>query len=231
MNERINAWFNSGMDYQIGLAIYEEFGTSFSLKRILRVGGFSKKNLETLKYELRRLNKTTNLISKTIPPATPQKVQIPMEEIKTVKKPVKTENSDKKEMTPETANLKKYVIGLLKERDYLHANLEFMDLKKRKEAAQRILKLSDDIASIYDRLDHFDKHGILPPEKSKPAKKGIDEMDTQDLMRRQMALRTYLTKYRKKLNTIKDGIKRLKYQDMVDKYQLELDDIARKLSR
>lgn len=55
MVEEITAWLNGPHDYQAGVALYEQFGSSGSMKRILRVGGPSKKNQETLLYELQRL--------------------------------------------------------------------------------------------------------------------------------------------------------------------------------
>lgn len=55
MIEEIKEWLDGPREYQSGVALYEQFGSSGSMKRILRVGGPSKKNQETLLYELQRL--------------------------------------------------------------------------------------------------------------------------------------------------------------------------------
>ena len=57
MYNEITAWINSGRDYNTGVALYEKYGTSSSQKRLFRLNGPTKKNIECLDYELGKIIK------------------------------------------------------------------------------------------------------------------------------------------------------------------------------
>jgi hypothetical protein len=243
MNEIISNWLCSDKNYEAGVALYEQYGVSATLKRILRIGGHTKKNLDTLIYELQKLNKNPHRVSIPIKQIT--RITTPVISQKEIEKPESSQILQKAENqqtglrpnTSEIDDLNKYIKGLLKERDYLHANLKLEKTQaNRKKNAGRIIELSNEIADIYDRLAHYDKHGILPgaPAVKEPKKKAIKpakEMNIPELMRRQANLRTYVSKYERLVKMSKKPETIAKNQDLLKKYQVELDDVNDKLNK
>jgi len=234
MFEEINAWLNGGKEYNAGVTLYEKFGASASQKRILRLGGPTKKNVDIVEYELRRIIKGQRpcpvrpVIWKNNTPA-PVKNIIPV-----TARPKPQDAGQKTSRRPNTVEVDKLnerKITLLKIRDNLHATLAMVGMETRRGNAFEILRISDEIDEIYTRLDHYEKHGALPVIFEKPVQKAITEMDKSTLFKRQMTLRTYVSRYErlilqtKKLETLE------KKREKLNKYKLELQNVEECLKK
>ena len=233
MFEEINSWLNSDREFFSGLALYDRYGLSFNQKRLLRMSGPSRKNNEILLYELSKLVKGV----KPSKPAAIPKAKAIIEKKKpesSQSQPQKRESwqpsGQSKEQSPE--KVKSEIIDKMKIRDNLHATLEFLPTdEKRNEAAHRILDLSDEISEGYEQLDYFNKFGHFQGIIQEPAKKMVHEMDLGELMQRQHTLRTYVTRYTKRLKEAKTAQKAAENQNKLDQYKVELEDVERRLRK
>lgn len=245
MYNEITAWINSGRDYNTGVALYEKYGTSASQKRLFRLNGSTKKNIECLDYELRKIIKGMKplaLRSAPIHPTPPANTNIQSQDPKkktpeSPQRPKPTEENQgqqRRPNTPEAKSLKNEVISLMKVRDSLHASLHLVDEETRKENAIQILTISDEITSIYERLDHYNKHGVLPPAKTKkklPEKKNYSVMDKAELFKQQSKIRTYVSRYSRLVKEAKTLEAKQKNQDLFSRYTLELAEINKRLNK
>jgi len=217
MIEDIRNYLDSPGDYFTGVALYERFGHSQSLKRLLRVGGDTPSNSETLAYELLKLAALppVNLIPASKKPSPPPLVQ-------------KVDVQIRRENTLEADQCRSDVISKLKIRDHLHASLSLVRSEpERCQAALHILDLSDQIDEGYKRLDHFNTHGILPEVKEKVVPDGSGELPPFQLFQRQKTLRTYVSRYERLIKTSKSLKTIAKNRENLAKYQLELEEINR----
>jgi hypothetical protein len=250
MYNEITAWINSGRDYNTGVALYEKYGTSSSQKRLFRLNGPTKKNIECLDYELGKIIKGMKPLALRSAPVHPalaapaananiqsqprvrkkkhpkvQKGQKPTEE---------NQGHQRRPNTPEAESLKNEVISLMKVRDSLHAGLHLVDEETRRENAMQILTVSDEITSIYERLDHYNKHGVLPPAKTKkkaPEKKNYSVMDKAELFKQQSKIRTYVSRYSRLVKEAKTLEAKQKNLDLFSRYTLELAEINERLNK
>jgi hypothetical protein len=220
MDLDILIWLNSAQDYTYGLTLYYLHGKNPNLSRILTVGGATGKNRLTLAYELGKIVKGISSGSK--PPAllkSQASHEIPKDP---VQEPIPDTGIDKLRTD------QKMIYKML---DNLHAIIPYREIKERKEIAFQILELDDRLKEITIRIEHFDKHGIIPADPVKDAPKTISDMKMAELIKRQMTLRTYITRYKLNLKDSKSLKKRSRYQELLDKYQLEMDDINKKLGQ
>lgn len=238
MFEEINSWLNSDREFLRGLALYDRYGTSFNQKRLLRMQGPSRKSNEILVYELSKLIKGMKPAAAPAPKNAPAIIvkkkpePLPKTEEKKPQPHPPAEAKEKRPVSQDPQELKKHVIDLMKVRDNLHARLELIPTdKERNESAQRILGISDEISEIYEQLDHFNKHGVLPPVKQELVKKKPNEMDTAELMQRQVTLRTYVTKYTRRVKESKTAKTTAENQLKLDQYTVELEDVSRRLRK
>jgi len=217
MIEDIRNYLDSPGDYFTGVALYERFGHSQSLKRLLRVGGDTTSNSETLAYELRKLAalppvKSIPASKKPSPPPLVHKVDVQI----------------RRDNTPEADQCRSDVVSKLKIRDHLHASLSLVRSEQdRCQAALQILDLSDKIDEDYQRLDHFNTHGILPAEKEKIVPDSSDELTPFQLFQRQKTLRTYVSRYERLSKSSKSLKMIAKNRENLAKYHLELEEINR----
>jgi len=217
MIEDIRYYLDNPGDYFTGVALYERFGHSQSLKRLLRVGGETPSNSETLAYELHKLAALPQVKSvptkhKLSPPPLVQKVDIQI----------------RRENTPEADQCRSDVISKLKIRDHLHASLSLVRSEpERCQAALQILDLSDQIDEGYQRLEHFNTHGILPSVKEKVITNVSGELTPFQLFQRQKTLRTYVSRYERLCKSSKSLKTIAKNRENLAKYQLELEEINR----
>lgn len=237
MNEEINSWLDSEREYNRGLVLYERFGISSNLKRILRKAGYSKKNLATLVYELGKLSKIpAPRISQ--PKANPAEIHQVKEVIPAdqhVAFVPKVEYSGLRPNTPEVDALVQHVKNLQKVGSSIHSTLEYLSSdEQRAESAEKIRDIYDEVDDIYNRLRIYDKSGSLPPagiKQVKKEKKPASQMDVQELMRRQATLRSLISKAKKRE---KSGVKletRAKNVQIRNLYELELSQINERLKR
>lgn len=69
--EEISAWLNGDKNYDTGCRLYDKYGASASLKRILSRGGDTAKNKSALEYELKKMIRTVKVVSAPVIPAAP----------------------------------------------------------------------------------------------------------------------------------------------------------------
>jgi len=235
MIEEIRAWISSDQEYSSGLALYLKHGRSKSLMRVLSIGGETSKSKATLIYELERLlvNATSEKIVKTsenIDRIAPVRTGI------VTVHPIQPESAGgassgviRRQNTPEIDQLIQQKIMLLKEWDSLHATLELVDQPIRLLNALRILEIGDILDDMYNRLDHYNKHGVLPPAKVFPKHKW-DSSKPFDVAKRRTTLRTYVTREKKLIRDARTDATRTIHQNLLVKYQLELNQIERNIN-
>ncbi len=234
MDHEIHLWINSEQEYSVGLSLFNKYGKSRNLSRILAMGGSSLRNCQTLAYELGKLVKTTaipladskNNLEKTAiapNPAIPQDTAIaPNTAIAPsaiVSQPQQVEDLGKEQ---------KMIYKML---DNLHSILPYQQIDKRKEIAFQILSLDDRLKEITVNLEHYNKHGILPLVTEKEDVRSVSELSEAELVKRQATVRTYVARYKRLAadsKTLKDISRN---RDLEQKYQLELDDIIKRLNK
>lgn len=235
MIEEIKDWLSSQHDYQLGLALYVKHGRSKSLMRVLSISGETSKSKATLIYELERLlvNATSEKIVKTsenIDRIAPVGTDIlPVNTISPLATGGATSGIVRRGNTPEIDQLIQQKIMLLKEWDSLHATLELVDQPTRLINALRILEIGDILDDMYNRLDHYNKHGVLPPAKVFPKYKW-DSAKLFDVAKRRTTLRTYVTREKKLIRDARTDATRTIHQNLLVKYQLELNQIERNIN-
>jgi len=213
-------WLNSEQDYLSGLTLYQRHGKNPNLSRILSVGGATGKNRLTLCYELGKIAKHKPAGVKTSVLVNPQVGQnipeLPVQE------PVEAIVIDK------LRSDQKMIYKML---DNLHAILPYREIKERKDIAFQILDLDDRLKEVSIRIDHFEKHGAILPEAVKALPKTISDMDTAGLIHRQMTVRTYITRYKRLVADPKSLKTLARNRELLDKFQLEMDDINKHLNK
>jgi hypothetical protein len=226
MNEQINTWLNSAREYYAGVSLYEQFGSSGSQKRLLRVGGPTKHNVDSLIYELSKLAH--------VPVPAARAITITRAPERIAPEPVvriQPAQRGRRQNTPEVDELSVHVVSLMKVRDQLHATLEHVSKAQRGKDALMILEISDEITECYERLDHFDKHGVLPVKEKKVERKKVNEMDVPELMKLQQNLRTYVSRYKRKMDAAKTPGGKEGHRQWMEKYQLQLAEVDEKLRK
>jgi hypothetical protein len=214
MDHEIFTWLSSGQDYSSGLILYDKYCRNQKLGSILRIGGATAKNIQTLTYELGKIIRDQSPITSDSQAACdlePSSIQ-----------PV---------ILPETIldNIRKERKMIYKMLDNLHAVLPFREKKERARIAFEILDLDDRLKEIADRIDHYEKTGLIFPEPVKKADEKLSEKDPSALIRRQYSVRTYLTRYKKLMEESTSLKDRDRYQKKLDEYLREMESINTKL--
>ena len=217
MDHEILTWLNSEQDYPSGLLLYDWYCKNPNLGRILRIGGATGKNRLTLAYELGKAishqvphHSSKNAPDKPVPDKVNPPIKIPAVLIEDIRKEQKM---------------------IYKMLDSLHASLPFRDKEERRKIAFEILDLDDRLREIYTRIEHYESTGILVPKPEKTLKNNISGKDAGELIKRQYSVRTYLTRYKKLLEESVSLNDRDRYQNKLDNYQQEIDEINKHLGQ
>lgn len=229
MFEEIKSWLDSDREFFAGLALYDKYGLSFNQKRLLRMSGPSRKSNDILVYELSKLVKGAK---PSVPVAAPKSKVV--EKKKPEPRQIQAQKSESQQPSGQQSpeKVKRDIIDKMKIRENLHATLEHLPTdEKRNEAAQRILDLSDEISDGYEMLEHYNKFGHFPGTVQEVPKKTVREMDLAELMQRQHTLRTYVSRYTKRLKESKTAKTAAENQLKLDQYKLELEDVERRLRK
>jgi len=219
MDHEIFTWLSSEQDYPSGLFLYDRYCKNPNLGRILRVGGATGKNRLTLAYELGKI--VRYLVSLHVIKVTQsQRYQENYEEKKPVQIPAILIEDVRKEQ--------KMIYKML---DNLHAILPLREIQERRDIAFQILDLDDRLKEIAERISHYEKHGILlPAPEAEPLQKP-SELSDADLIRRQINVRTYITRYKRLVADAKSLKSLSRNRELLEKFQLELDDITKRLNK
>jgi hypothetical protein len=215
MDHEIFIWLNSDQDYSSGLSLYDRYCKNLNLGRILRIGGATGKNRLTLAYELGKA------ISHQVPHQASEKAPDKPVADK-VHPPIKIPAVLIEDIRKE----QKMIYKML---DNLHAILHFREKNERARIAFDILDLDDRLKEIANRIDHYEKTGLILPEPEKNSDKKLTEKDSAALIRRQYSVRTYLTRYKKLLEESESFKDRYRYQKKLNEYQSEMELINKKL--
>ena len=232
MIEQIKAWVQSAQDYHEGLELYKRYGRSKSLIRVLSASGPSAKNQATLSYELMRM--LGSAVSENIVEISKTITKIIEDHQQAVSQQKKDDHRQafigRRENSPEIDKLVREKNDLLKEWDSLHATLELVNKETCKLNAFRILDIGDILDDMYNRLEHYNKHGVLPPAKVFPHRKW-DVNKPFDVAKRRTTLRTYITREKKIIRETNSRQTKAIHENSLLKYQLELDHLERNLIR
>jgi len=220
MDHEILFWMKADQDYLAGLALFERYTQNTKIGRMLRIGGATVKNRLTLSYELSKIAKHLAASEKiTALVNLPVKLETPKEE-----QPIPPEVTTINRLRSEQKMCYKML-------DNLHAVLPYRETQERKEIAFRILDIDDQLKVITERIAHYDKNGVIPPMPVNDEPKKVSEMSEAELIIRQNNVRTYIARYKrlvadsKKLKTLPRN------QELLDKFQLELDEITERLNK
>lgn len=220
MDHEILLWIKSDQEYLTGLTLFDCYVHSSKMGRMLRIGGATVKNRLTLSYELGKIAKNIAGSEKT--PAL-EKPQIKPEIPKTSPQGLQAFTSIEKLRSEQ-----KMIYKLL---DNLHAILPYREILERKDIAFQILDLDDRLIELKLRIEHFEKNGVILPEPVKEKAKSVSDLDTAGLIQRQMNVRTYITRYKRLVADSKSLKSLSRNRELLEKFQLELDDINKRLGK
>lgn len=220
MDHEIYAWLNSGQDYHTGLLLYDRCRKNTSLGRILRIGGATVKNRLTLSYELGKIARQT-VPSGNLPDRTG-----PTEKQETIKpeRPIPSEA-----ITVDTLRSQQKMC--YKMLDNLHAVLPYRETQERKEIAFQILDIDGQLNEITERIAHYEAHGVFPPALVNDGPGNVSELGEAGLILRQNNVRTYIARYKRLVAGSKSPKTLSRNRELLEKFQLELDDINKKLGK
>lgn len=219
MDHEIFTWLNSHQDYPSGLLLYDRFCKNPNLGRILRVGGATGKNRLTLAYELGKILR--HLVAH--------------HEIKPIDGLEQHRNQEEKEPQRIPAilieDVRKDQKMIYKMLDNLHAILPLREIQERRDIAFQILDLDDRLKEITKRIAHYEKHGILLPVTEAETQLKTAELSDADLIRRQINVRTYITRYKRLVADAKSLKSLSRNRELLEKFELELEDITKRLNK
>ncbi|MDP1621687.1 MAG: hypothetical protein Q8M08_05030 [Bacteroidales bacterium] len=220
MDHEILFWMKADHDYLAGLALFERYTHNTKIGRMLRIGGATVKNRLTLSYELSKIAKHLAAFENASA---------------LVKPPVKQETSKPLQpLPPEVTTItrlrseQKMCYKML---DNLHAVLPFREIQERKEIAFRILDIDDQLKEITKRIAHYETNGVIPPAPVNDEPKKVSEMGEAELIIRQNNVRTYIARYKRLVADVKKLKTLPRNQELLDKFQLELDEITERLNK
>ena len=180
-------------------------------------GGPTPKNKQTLAYELNKLLRKLNKAPKQNAVITPAaKSSDP------VSKPEKP--------CPSIA-MKDQQKGCYMILDHLHPLLSVGDKETRLKAAIEILDTDDKLKAIYTKSKFFEEHGIVPPDPPAESDRLESRNTEAELIKRQMAVRVYISRYKRKVKEGKSLKVIARNQELLAKFQMAMDDITSKLNR
>jgi hypothetical protein len=216
MDHEISFWLNSQQDYTSGLLLYDRYCQNQNLGRILRIGGATGKNRLTLVYELGK-------IIQYPPEPTPISAIAEVPELS-------KENEALQEVT-RIGDIRSEQKMLYKMLDNLHAVLEFRPVQERKRIAFQILDLDDQLKEINERIAHYENHGVILEIPATDDKKRISELNDVELIQWQNNFRTYVARYKRLVAGSKTPKALFRNQQLLLKYQQELEEITKRLER
>lgn len=237
MADEIKAWLDAPVSYQQGVDLYEKYGRLPRLKMLLKRGGDTPRNRDTLKYELKKLyldagpKKPENIKTvapKNITPPAGNNTAAQAGNNTVAHTGNNTQGAPGK--TTLDADILQPIIKrknqLFKEYVALFHSLEHLPEKKRKEAAMECLALMDKNEELWRQIHFYEQHGRLPAVQDKAVP---DAPDTFKLMTRRNTLRSYISRDTKKLATLKKPESIAECKHRLELYQAELTDIESKI--
>ena len=200
----VNEWFNNGCNYQEGIVLYGTLkGHSINLHRLfLRKESIS--NAEKLKYELGKHRKLATTKSVTPPSKEPQQINLIVDGSPKIPKPQNNSfyriNQLHKDLHPlaikQRSNFQT-AISLHSQLTKLHADEEGAALSLCIE----IEDLFDGIETAQKVLDHYVSHKVVLNIEPR----SFDNLSPAQLLQSRNNKRISVSKYKKKIDTLKLG--------------------------
>ncbi len=163
--QEINAWLQSGKDFETGKALYIEYGNNSIFKSLLNNQGATPYNIKKLGAELKKLapappaiTKATSIIpivATVPPPANVQEAEI-----------AETPTNNTSEY-PKYLQLKDYIQKLYRQ---IERNRTELDLGTNPaflhQTAKQILSLHGKLQDAWKMVDYYDEYGCFPVIKA-----------------------------------------------------------------
>ena len=234
------SWLEGDQEYYSGLAIFMKYGKSAALKNLLSKKGPSPYNQGKLEYELGKISKEIPSIPvKVIKPVRIKLAQPPAIEqpapstisLPPVYSDIELPSVDFESLPDQLKHETIQRVKLFKKTWILHFTLsDKQSDEERKGIAKTIIQNMDEVNRLWSRIDYYLKHGTIPVDEIQ-SKKDEGPLDLLGWAQKQLNLRTYVSRAKTKLKTLKDPIKILKTEEDIAKWDLELISIAKQLSK
>lgn len=231
MKKQIEKWLFGNRDYQQGVALYDKYGRSFTLKKKFR----RKENdmfREKLAYELAQLAGYDNVPNKKKPQASGDQPESTQQE---VSKTTTRHLTAWKDLPLEVKELILSRDKLMEKRKKIHAGYHDIpptnhkpNKEKRVELRQQLIDLSKDIRAIVVAIRHYDEHQKLPEGFVKKGSK-------KDLQKRFNNLKSQKSKYKAQVSGNKtkkplpDGPKKEEARQKLEEIESEMANIRKLL--
>ena len=231
MIKEINDWLCSGRDYNAGVQLYEKYGQSWNLKRILSRQEPCESSMQTLIYELSQLAGSSDPVT----PVPPRRRPAPVMTVATVPVLITREVSavPTAEPSDDFVELLQDIKTQWKTLDALHATLELVSDAQRCIDAHMILDIADALDENYQRKHHYEKYGVLPdgPKMAKQEKavQPVEKMDLVSLVRARDNERSHISRIK---GYLRDPAKKSKldhYSSELAKHESRLSEIERQI--
>ncbi|RIV20538.1 hypothetical protein DYU11_21065 [Fibrisoma montanum] len=198
--DELAAWLDAPK-YEVGVMLYEKhLGTGFLLAMLKK--GPDDYNRQKLREALEAKHEQLSAEHQARQSAYPQPLVSSLEQAKRL-------------MDERT---------ILKERMRNQFNSGVTESEELKGWAFRILAIKDELDTIYGRRNFYDQHGYLPEVAAVDA-----ELAPEELVTRRLTLRTYITRYSKKLRGALSEEQMQTYTQKLAQYQSELHTIEMQL--
>ena len=215
--EDIEAWLNSPEhEWDEGISLLSSYCSNKTLVKSITSRGYCPNRMNDLVYQLSKIatiqpsSKGTHETSKNNHCKKPAIVHIVGEQ---KSDPILEELISKKNTI-----FKEYVA--------LFHRLDFMAKAQRAEMALRCLDMWDEISELWSRIDYYNKYKFLRHE---PVDVQEQPPDKVEMIRQRDNLRTYISKYRKKIDKYPQSRNLESWQQKLDEFLKEISILDRKL--
>lgn len=234
MIKEITDWLCSARDYRAGVELYEKYGQSWNLKRILSRQEPCESSMQTLVYELTQLEGN----NEQIPPAPPRRRPapgIPVDPLPVA--PVAMPRIAPQVLATSPSDdfvaLLQEIKTQWKTLDALHATLEHVTPAQRCIDAHMILDIADALDVNYQRKHHYEKYGVLPdgpkPAKAEKVVQPVEKMDPMALIRARDNERSHISRIKGYLHNPAKKSKIDHYSNELAKHESRLKEIERQI--
>lgn len=178
--ESISTWLNGPRNYEQGVKIYNEFGTSDAMKAVFGFGNTSFNR-----------TKLAELLEELLPAPEPAKPAIAVTHpLHIIPDTISLTSGKRSEETQLSEQWK----PLYKDAAFMHGQLSMATTDDdRKQLAFSILDNFEKMEGIWDQEEYLKQHGHLPPSGTTPE---ISSLDSLGKYKRLKNLRTYVTKHK-----------------------------------
>lgn len=217
----ITAWLNNpSKSYEHGRLLYEQYGSSRAILRILSTGN-SSFHFAKLQAALEEVNKQSNL--------EPKPIVLPEHHLIAPERPGDrlSEYKDAPEKILEIRNEKN--------RHYAQARRLFEQIRMLDSQAQRldaglqILDHMDYVSEAWSAIDEWKKDGRIREIAQKQAEKEVAELSLVEMIKEEKNLRTYISKDKAKLETAESSKKKIDIAERLQARSRRLDLIRGRL--